>query len=157
MVFHVFVCVCLCVCVCVLVAHFSSNQFSRSVMSNSLWLLGLQHARLSCPSPIPGACSNPCPSSQWCHPTVSSCHPLLPLPLIFPSIRVFLMSLFFTSGDQRIGVSASSISPSNEYSGLISFRIDWFDPLAVQGTLKSLCQHHGSKTSVLWRSPFFIV
>ena len=67
------------------------------------------------------------------------------------------MSQFFTSGGQSIGVSAFSISPSSEYSGLISFRIDWLDLLAVQGTLKSLLQHHSSKASILRRSAFFIV
>ena len=67
------------------------------------------------------------------------------------------MSQFFASGGQSIGVSASAISPSNEYSGLISFRMDWFDLLAVQGTLKSLLQHHSSKASVLQHSAFFTV
>ena len=67
------------------------------------------------------------------------------------------MSQFFTSGGQSIGVSSFSISPSNEYSGLISLRIDWFDPLAAQGTLKSLLQHHSSKASVLRCSAFFMV
>ena len=67
------------------------------------------------------------------------------------------MSRFFTSGGQSIGVSASSISPSSDYSGLISFRIDWFVLLTVQGTIKSLLQHHSSKASVLRRSAYFIV
>ena len=67
------------------------------------------------------------------------------------------MSQFFTSGGQSIGVSASASSPSNEYSGLISFKMDWFDLLAVQETLKSLLQHHSSKASILWHSAFFIV
>ena len=67
------------------------------------------------------------------------------------------MSLLFASGGQRISASASSIRPSNEYSGLISFQIDWLDLLAVQGTLKSLLQHHGSKASILWCSAFFMV
>ena len=67
------------------------------------------------------------------------------------------MSRFFTSGGQSIGVSASSISPSSDYSGLISFRIDWFVLLTVQGTIKSLLQHHSSKASVLTRSAYFIV
>ena len=79
------------------------------------------------------------------------CYPLLPS--IFPSIKVFPMSQLFASGGQRIGVS----SPSNEYSGLIFFKMDWLDLLAVQGTLKSLLQHHLSKTSVLWCSAFFMV
>ena len=67
------------------------------------------------------------------------------------------MSQFFASGDQSIGVSTSNISPSNEYSGLISFRIDWLDLLTVQGTLKSLLQHHSSKATILWHSTFFTV
>ena len=67
------------------------------------------------------------------------------------------MNQLFASGDQSIGVSASSISPSNEYSGLISFRMDWLHVLAVQGTLKSLLQHHSSKASILQHSAFFIV
>ena len=84
------------------------------------------------------------------------CCPLLLPPSIFPSIRPFPMSQFFASGGQSIGVSFS-ISPSNEYSGLISFRMDWFDRLAVQGTLKSLLQHHSSRASILWCSAFFMV
>ena len=67
------------------------------------------------------------------------------------------MSWFFTSGGQSIGASALASSPSNEYSGLISFRIDWFDLLAVQGTLKSFLQHHSPKASILWHSAFFMV
>ena len=85
------------------------------------------------------------------------CRPLLLLPSIFPSIRVFQMS-HFISGGQSIGASFSfNISPSNEYPGLISFRMDWLDLLAVQGTLKSLLQYHNSKASILWRSAFFSV
>ena len=86
------------------------------------------------------------------------CRPLLLLPPIPPSIRVFSVSQLFASGGQSIGVSFSfSISPSNEHPGLISFRMDWLDLLAVQGTLKSLIQHHSSKASILRRSAFFIV
>ena len=87
------------------------------------------------------------------------CHPLLLGPSIFPSIRVFSSdsALLFTSGDQSIGASASASVPPNEYSELISFRIDWFDLLAVQGTLKSLYQHHSSKASILRHSAFFII
>ena len=82
------------------------------------------------------------------------CHPLFLLPSIFPSIGVFSISQLFVSGDQSIGASAC---PSNEYSGLISFRIDWFDLLAVQGTLKSLLQDHSLKASILKCSAFFMV
>ena len=137
---------------------FSSVQFSRSVMSDSIRPRGLHHARLSCPPPTPRAYSNSCPSSQWCHPTISSSvHPLLFLPSIFPSIRVF-------SNESVLGIRWPNywsfsfiISPSNEYSGLISFRIDRLDLFAVQGTLNSLLQHHSSKASILCCSAFFIV
>ena len=85
------------------------------------------------------------------------CHPLLLLPSIFQASGSFLMSQFFASGGQSIGVSASKSSPSNEHSGLISFKMDCLDILAVQGTLNSLLQHHSSKASILWRSTFFMV
>ena len=85
------------------------------------------------------------------------CHPLLLPPLIYPSIRVFSNELVLCIRWPKYWSFSFSISPSNEYSGLISFRIDWLDLLAVQGTLKSLLQHHSSKTSILWCSAFFIV
>ena len=86
------------------------------------------------------------------------CRPLLLLPPIPPSIRVFPMSQLFAWGGQSIGVSICfSISLSNEHPGLISFRMEWLDLLAVQGTLRSLLQHHSSKASTLWCSAFFIV
>ena len=133
-------------------------HFSCSVVSNSLRPHGLQHARLPCPSPIPGACSNSCPSSQWCYPTFSSsCRPLLLLPSIFPSIRVFSNVSVLRIRWPKDWSFSFSISPSNEYSGLTSFRMDWLDFLAVQGTLKSLLQHHSSKASILWHSAFLIV
>ena len=84
------------------------------------------------------------------------CHPLIFWPSIFPSIRVFPVSYIFTSCGQRIGASASASVPSNEYSGLISVRIDQFDLLALQGTFKSLLQHHSSEASILWHSAFFL-
>ena len=84
------------------------------------------------------------------------CRPLLLLPSVFPSIRVF-SSQFFASGGQTIGSFSVSISPSNEHPGLISFRKDWLDLLAIQGTLKSLLQHHNSKSSILRCSAFFKV
>ena len=131
-------------------------QFSCSVMSNSLWLHGLQHTRLPCPSPTPGACSDSCPLSQWCHPAISfSGPPLLLLPSTFPSIRVFSNELVLCIRWPKYW--SFSISPSNEYSELNSFRIDWFDLLAVQGTLKSLLLHHRSKTEILRHSAFFMV
>ena len=130
---------------------FSSVQFSWSVMSHSLWPHGLQHARSPCLLPTPGVYSNSCPLSRWCHPIITS-------------------SAFSFSQDQGLfqWVSSSyqvakvfefqlSISPSNEYSGLISFRMNCLDLLAVQGTLESLLQHHSSKASILWCSAFFIV
>ena len=133
--------------------QFNSVQFSRSVISNSSQPLGLQHARLSCPSPTLGAYSNSCPSSQWCHPTISSSVvPFSSHLQSFPATGSFLVNQFFTSGGQSIGVSASS-----QYSGLISFTIDWFHLLAVQGTLKSLCQHQSWKASILQHSAFFKV
>ena len=123
--------------------HFSSDQFSRSVVSNSWWPHGLQHARLPCPSPTPGACSTSRPSSWWCHPTISSSVvPFSSCLQSFPASGSFPMSQFFPSGGHWS--FSFSISPSNEYSGLISFRTDWFDLLVVQGTLKSLLQHHSS-------------
>ena len=84
-------------------------------------------------------------------------HPLLPLPSIFPSIRVLSNELALSIRWSKYWSFSFSISPSNEYSGLISFRMDWFDLLAVQGTLKSLLQHHSSKASILWHSAFFMV
>ena len=133
--------------------QFSSTQFSPSVMSSSLRAHGLQYSSLPCPSPTPGVYSNSCPLSRWCHPTISSS--VVPFSHLqsFPASGSFPMSHFFASG---IGGFSFSISPSNEYSGLISLRIDWLDLLAVQGTLKNLLQHHSSKASILWHSAFFI-
>ena len=85
------------------------------------------------------------------------CHLLLLPPSIFPSIRVFSHESVVRMRWPKYWIFSFSISPSNEYSGLISFRMDWFDLLAVQGTFKSLLQHHSSKASILWRSAFFIV
>ena len=142
------------------VTVFSSVQFSRSVMSNSLQPHGLQHTMLPCPSPTPGACWNSCPLSQWCHPTnhLILCHPLLP-PSFFPDTRVFSNEsvLRIRWPKYRSFSFSFSISPSNEYSGLIFFRMDWLDLLAVQGTLKSLLQHHSWKASILWPSALFMM
>ena len=131
-------------------------QFSCSIVSYSLRPHGLKHARLPCPSPTPGAYSNSCPLSRWCHPSISSSVNPFSCLQSFPASGSFPVSQFFASAGQSIGVSAS-ISVSNEYSGLISFRMDWLDLLAVQGTLKSLLQHHSSKASILRCSAFFIV
>ena len=85
------------------------------------------------------------------------CHPLLLLPSIFPSIRVFSNESAFRIRWPKDWSFSFNISPSNEHPGLSSFRMDWLDLLAVQGTLKSLLQHHSSKASILWRSAFFIL
>ena len=236
--------------------------FRHPVMSNSLWLHGLQHTRPPCPSSPPGVHPSLCPFNWWCHPTISSFVTPFSCPQLFQASWSFPMSWLFESGGQSIGASASasvlpmsiqgnvvsllyyiqfssaqslsrvqlfetpwtaahqtslsitndrsllkltsiesvmpsnhlilchpfllppsifpsirvfsnesvlcirwpkywsfsfSISPSNEYSGLISFRMDWLDLLAVQGSLKSLLQHHSSKASILQDSAFFIV
>ena len=134
------------------------HQFSCSVMSDSLQPHGLQHARLPCPSPTPRVYSNSWPLSWWCHPTIpSSVISFSSCLQSFPASGSFQMSQLSASGGQSIWSFSLSMSPSNEYSGLISFRMDWLDLLAVQGTLKSLLQHHTSKASVLWCSAFFIV
>ena len=126
-------------------------------MSDCLQPYGLQHARPSYPSPAPGACSNSRPSGRWCHPTTSFCHPLLLSSSIFPNIRVFSSESVLHIRWIKYRSFSFSISSSNEYIGLIFFRIDWFDLLAVQGTLKSLLQHHSSKASFLQCSAFFMV
>ena len=140
------------------------NQFSSvqsSVMSNSLRPHGLQNTRLPCPSP------SPCPfrsllkimSIKLVMPSnhLILCRSLLLLPSIFPNIRVFSNESILPIRWPKYWSFSLSISPSNEYLGLISFRMDWLDLLAVQGTLKSLLQHHTSKASILLHSAFFIV
>ena len=130
--------------------------FSRSVVSYSLQPHGLQHTRISCPSLSPRVCLNSYLLSQWCHPTISSSAiPFSSYPQFFPAAGSFLMSRLFTS--KWPNYWSFSISPSNEYSGLISFRIDWFDLLAAQGTLHSLLQHQSSKASIIQCSAFFMV
>ena len=119
---------------------------SHSVVSDSLWLHELQHTRLSCPLPPPGVYSNSCTLSQWCHPTISS------------SVVPFSSCISAFSSESVLHIRwpkywsfTFSISFSNENSGLVSFRMDWFDLLEVQGTLKSLFQHHSSKAQLsLW-------
>ena len=137
---------------------FTSVSFSHSVVSDSLWPYGLQHARLPCPSPAPRACSNSCPSSWWCHPTISSSIvPFSSRLQFFPALWSIPVSQFFTSGSQSIGASASaSVLPMN-IQGWFPLGFDWLVLLAVQGTLKSLLQHHSSKASVLRCLAFFIV
>ena len=126
-------------------------------MSNSLQFYALQHTKLPCLSLSAGVCSSSSPLSQWCYLTISSSAISLS----------FCLQSFPTSGSSNELVLLIrwpkyrsfifSISPSNEYSELISFRIDWSDLFAVQGTLKSLLQHHSSKASILWHSAFFMI
>ena len=126
-------------------------------MVDSLQPHGLQHARLSCPSPTPRACSNSCPLSQWCHPNIIFCRIHFLPPSSFPKIRVFSKQSVLCIRCPKYWSFSFSISPSNDYSGLISFRIEWFYFLAVQGTLKSPLQNHSSKASILQCSGFFMV
>ena len=120
---------------------FSSVQFSRLVVSDSLRPHELQHARPPCPSPSPRVHSNSCPSSGWCHPAISSSViPFSSCLQSLPASESFPMSQLFAWGGQSTGFSFSII-PSKKIPGLISFRMDWLDLLAVQGTLKSLLQH----------------
>ena len=134
----------------------NSVQFSRSVVSDSLRPHEPQHARLPCLSPTPGVHPNPCPSSRWCHPAISSSVILFSsCPQSFPASGSFQMSQLFASGGQSIWVSAStSVLPMNtqDWSAL-----GWTDLLIVKGTPKSLLQHHSSKASILQRSAFFTV
>ena len=121
--------------------HFRLHGFVvHSVMSSSSWPHGLQHTRLPWPSLSSRVFSNSCPLSPWCHPTISSS--------VSPSPPAFNLSQYQGVFHELALHITFSISPSNEYSGLISFRIDWFDVLPVQGTLKSLLQHHSSKASI---------
>ena len=134
------------------------HLFSCSVMSDSLRPHGLQDARLPCPSSSPRAYSNSCPLHGWCHPTISSsvvsfcCLQFFPasgsflmiLPSIFPSIKVCSNELAVHIRWPKYWNFSFCFRPSNEYSGLISFRIDWFDLLAVQGIHKRLLQHHST-------------
>ena len=174
----VYISICVCVCIytffqcsiCIItwkklealrVATFSSVQFSRSVVSDSLWPHESQHARPPCPSPTPRAYSNSCPLSWWCHPTISSS--VIPFSSCLQSFlasRSFLMSQFFASDGQSIGASTSaSVLPMNSQ--------DWF-PLGLTGLISLLSkgllrlktpksQHHSSKASVLQPSAYFIV
>ena len=113
---------------------FSSVEFSHSVMSDSLWPHELQHARPPCPSPTPGVHPNPCPLSQWCHPTISIlCRLLLLMSSLFPSIRVFSNESALCIRWPQYWSFSFYISPYNEHPGLISFRMDRLDHLAVQG------------------------
>ena len=146
---HIYVVVYILICM--------SVQFSHSVMSDSLRPHKSQRTRPPCPSPTPGVHSNSRPSSQWCHPAISfSVVPFSSCPQSLPA------SVFSNESTLRImwpkyWSFSFSIIPSKEHLGLISFRMDWLDLLAVQGTLKSLLQHHSSKASVLQHPAFFTV
>ena len=134
----------------------SSVQFCCLVTSDSLQPHGLQHIRPPCPPQTPGVYSNSCPSSWWRHPIISfSVIPFFSCPQSFPALGCFPVSQLFASGGQSIVVSASvSDLPMNI---LISFRTDWLDLLAVQGTLKSILKYQSSKASNLWHWAFFII
>ena len=137
--------------------YIPSVQFSHSVLSNSLQPHGPQHARPPCPSPTAGDYANSCLLSWWCHPTISSS--VIPFSSCLQS---FQQRIFSNKSTLRIRWPKDwsfsfSISPSNAHSGLISFRMDWLDLLAIQRTLKSLLQHHSSKASILLQSTFFKV
>ena len=134
-----------------------SVQFNHSVVSDSLQPHGLQQARPPCPSPAPSLLKlmfieSVIPSNYF----ILCCSLFLP-PSIFLSIRVFSNESTLRMRWPNYWSFSFSINPSNEHPGLISFRMDWLDLLAVQGTLKSLLQHHSSKASILWYSAFFIV
>ena len=135
-----------------------SVRFSHSVMSNSLWppWSTACQASLSITSsrspPKPMSIESVMPSNH-----LILCPLLLLLPTIFPSIKVFSNESTLHIRWPKYWSFSFNISPSNEHPGLISFRLDWLDLLAVQGTLKSLLQHHSSKASILWHSAFFIV
>ena len=138
--------------------QFSSVDTGESpVMSDSLRPHESQHARPPCPSPTPRVHSDSHPSSQWCHPAISSSvipFSSCPQP---PSIKVFSNESTLHMRWPKYWSFSFSIIPSKEVPGLISFKMDWLDLLAVQGTLKSLLQHHSSKASILHHSAFFTV
>ena len=131
--------------------------FSHSVLSNSLRPHGLQHIRLPSPSLSQSLLKLVSIESGMSSNHLLLCHSLPFLPSIFPSIRVFSSEKALHIRCSKYWSFSFSITPSNEYSGLISFRIDWFNLLAVQRTLKSLLQHHSSEASVLWHSAFSMV
>ena len=136
----------------------SVSKFSHSVMSDSLQPQGLQHTGPPCPSPTLRVYSNSRSLSRWCHPAISSSViPFSSCPQSLPASGSFPLSQLFAWGGQSTGVSALASFLPKKIPGLISFRMDWLDLLAVQGTLKSLLQYHSSKASILQRSAFFTV
>ena len=138
-------------------AKFSSVQFSLSVVSDSLWPYGLQHARPPCPSPTQGVYSNSCPLSHWCHPIISSS--VVPFPPTFNLSQNQGLFKWVSSSHQVAMVLEFQLQQQyfQWIFGTDFFRMDWLDLLAVQGTLKCLLQHHSSKASILQCSAFFIV
>jgi len=126
-------------------------------VSDSLRPHESQHARPPCPPPSPGIHSHLCPSSQWPSSHLILCRPLLLLPPIPPSIRVFSSESTLRMRWPKYWSSSFGIIPSKEHPGLISFKMDWLDLLAVQGTCESLLQHYSSKASILRPSAFFTV
>ena len=132
-----------------------SDKISRSVVSDSLWPHESQHARPPCPSPSPRVHSNLSIKSVMPSSHLILCRPLLLLPPIPPSIRVFSNESTLHMRWPKYWSFSFSIIPSKEHPGLISFMMDWLDLLAAQGTLKSLLQHHSSKASILRHSAFF--
>ena len=139
------------------ILQFSSVQFSHSVVSAYLWSHGRQHSRPPCPSPTLSLLKLMSIESMMPSNHLILCCPLLIPPSIFPRIRVFSSESVLCIRWLKYWSFSFNTSPSNEYSGLISFRIDWLDLLAVQETLKSLLQYQSSKASVLWLSAFFMV
>ena len=131
------------------ISHISSVQFSHSVVSDSLRPHEPQHARPPCPSPTPRVHSFMCIESVMSSSHLILCHPLLLPPPIPPSIRVFSNESTLSMRWPKYCSFSFSISPSSEHPGLISFRMDWLDLLAVQGTLKSLLQLKSINSSAL--------
>ena len=132
------------------------NQFSRSVVSDSLRPHEPQLARPPCPAPTRRVYPNSCPLNRWCHPTISSS--VIPFSSCLqssPNIRVFSNESVLHIRWPKYWSFSFNIRPSNEHSGLISFRMDWLDLLAVQGTLKSLLQHHSWRSQVDQKHQFF--
>ena len=135
----------------------SSVPFSHSVLSDFLWPHESQHTKPACASPTPRVCSNSRPSSRWCHPAISSSvipFPSAPNPSHHQSLFQWVNSLHEVAKVLEFQLYYHSFQRTPR---MISFTMDWLDLLAVQGTLKSLLQHHSSKAPILQRSPFFTV
>ena len=131
--------------------------FSRSIVSDTLSLHESQHARPPCPSSTPSSPKLMSIESVMLSNNLILCHPLLFPPSIFSRIRMFFNESVLCIRWPKYWSFSFNISPFNEHPGLISFRMNWLDLLAVQGTLKCILQHHSSKASILWHSVFFIV